>query len=123
VVASPLTRDVKSKKQMKIIMMDGRDDDSAPYAIVLHDPTDDPHGHRAWRDLNRDFREKLKLPFMSSTGTVAFAEFTDSYQLDQGVVHLNLDADPGEITLTATDGDTLHKIIQSLMSIGHEISS
>lgn len=71
----------------------------------------DPHAHNAWEKVKDDLINEAKFSYVGSIGVLAFAELTDKFSSDIGEVHLNHDADLGDLYITSTTPEALSTIV------------
>lgn len=65
-----------------------------------------------------DFKAELRLCYKEQLCVLTFAELTDIFFYKTGEIYLHHDADPGDVTITASENNLLDEFIEELEKLG-----
>lgn len=85
--------------------------------IFLQPDGSDPHGHAAAEILKRDLQECCDLVYVETRGFMPFGELQDIYESPFGRIFVSLDADPGDLSITAQSEDSIAHVAAKLRSL------
>ncbi|MEZ4526068.1 MAG: hypothetical protein R2941_09140 [Desulfobacterales bacterium] len=74
------------------------------------------NAHKLWQALMLTSAE-LGLRHKEQIGVLSFAELTDIFYYKTGEIHLHHDADPGDITISASASNLLDEFVGELIKL------